>query len=426
MTVAVVGAGFAGLFTARALLEAGTDDVVVLEASDRPGGVTRSVVRDGYTLEPGAGSFLLPHPYLSRFVDDARPAAPTASTRYVWTGRRLVELRRGPAALAAPVVGPTAKLRGLAEAFVPEPSGDGDEPLEAMLRRRLGDELGRLVAWLAASGVYAGDPLSLSARHALPAMTALLEAHGSFVKGAATRLRRPPAVRPSTHVPTKTMQRVADGLAEHLGDRLRTGFAVERVAPDHAGWLVEGSDPIRASQVVLACNPAAAVRLLGPSALRSTLEEAEVAPVVVVGLGGADLEVPSGFGILAGPDAATFTRGAMCESSYAPHRAPGGHGLVKVIAGGEPRSPLSDADDDTIVATVGGELARMLGRDVSVSFTEVVRREIPQYRVGHGAWLAALDAATPPGLHLTGWGYRGVGIGHVAADAARVAARIAA
>jgi hypothetical protein len=45
--------------------------------------------------------------------------------------------------------------------------------------------------------------------------------------------------------------------------------------------------------------------------------------------------------------------------------------------------------------------------------------------VGHNAWLADLDRFSGPNLHLTGWGYRGVGVGHIAADAVRIATRIA-
>ncbi|MEX2279252.1 MAG: FAD-dependent oxidoreductase, partial [Acidimicrobiia bacterium] len=69
MTVAIVGGGFAGLFVAARLIASGVDDVVVLEASEHPGGVARSVSRDGYVLEPGASSFTLPHPHLSPLLD---------------------------------------------------------------------------------------------------------------------------------------------------------------------------------------------------------------------------------------------------------------------------------------------------------------------------------------------------------------------
>ncbi|HEY5889037.1 MAG TPA: hypothetical protein VIT24_14965, partial [Acidimicrobiales bacterium] len=53
---------------------------------------------------------------------------------------------------------------------------------------------------------------------------------------------------------------------------------------------------------------------------------------------------------------------------------------------------------------------------------------IPQYEVGHGPVLAALDTAvaTRPGLHLTGWAYRGVGVTNLATDAVRVADAIVA
>lgn len=52
MTVAVVGAGLAGLACARRLQTAGRD-VVVLEASDGVGGRVRTDVVDGFLLDRG-------------------------------------------------------------------------------------------------------------------------------------------------------------------------------------------------------------------------------------------------------------------------------------------------------------------------------------------------------------------------------------
>lgn len=140
------------------------------------------------------------------------------------------------------------------------------------------------------------------------------------------------------------------------------------------------------------------------------------------------MDLPEGFGILTGPDARTATRGILLESSYAPHRAPNGGGLMKVIAGGLPHHPVVDADDATIIETVGSEVARILGHDLDVSFAEVVRHRlgIPQYVLGHGDWMSGIEAASPDTLHLTGWGYRGVGVSHLATDAGRIADRIAA
>jgi protoporphyrinogen/coproporphyrinogen III oxidase len=424
--VAVVGGGFAGLFTASQLISAGVDDVVVLEASSHPGGVARSVVRDGYILEPGAGSFRLPHQHLSQLLagSELRPAETVA--RHVWTGTRLVSLS-GLGTVFAPIVPLAAKLRAAAEPWTAPHPGD-DETLDHFFRRRFGDGFARTAAWLAASGVFAGDPTRLSAGSAFPMLTELETAHGSIVRGAVHRLRSRPkgATQPSVHLPATTMSALAEALAATLGERFRPGHPVEAVRRLNGRWTISGVERTEADHVVLACSPDISSGLVD-SELREALLGSTSAPVAVIGLGGPSLGLPSGFGILTGRDSGMITRGILLESSYAPHRAPHGHGLVKVIAGGAGRPSIVDADDDMIVATVGSDLARILGADIDVSFAEVTRptRGIPQYNVGHADWLAAVDRATPQSLHLTGWGYRGVGVAHLASDATRIAESIA-
>jgi protoporphyrinogen/coproporphyrinogen III oxidase len=429
--VAIVGGGFAGLLTAHALLQRGIDDLVVLDRSDHPGGVARSISRDGYILEPAVGSLTLPHPHLSAILapvsNQLRPAAETARIRHVWTRGRLVTPPTGPRAALAPIVPLRAKLRALLEPLVTEPPGGDDVSLDEFCRRRLGNEFGGVVSWLAASGVFAGDPADLSARASFPALTNLVAAEGSLLLGGLRRMRgRPPGVpRPSIHVPVSTMADLAAALAAHLDDRFRSGHDVDVIRRDGSRWILDGSERLVADEVVLACRPDAAARMVdGPIA--ALLDRAQSATTVVIGLGGVGPSI-DGFGILTGPDAATATRGILLESSYAPHRAPTGHFLLKVIAGGDPPARLPDSDDADLIENVGSEVARILRRDVDASFVEVVRHQpgIPQYRVGHDRWLASVEAEAPPGLHLTGWGYRGVGISHLATDATRVAARIA-
>lgn len=432
MTVAIVGSGLAGLLTASHLVAAGVDDVIVLESSPQPGGVARTVARDGYILEPAAGSFILPHPQLSPTLADAPliAAAEAARIRHVWTGDRMVSLRPGPVAALAPLVSPRAKVRGLAELLVSQPPGDDDESLDRFCRRRFGNELGRMFAWLAASGVFAGDPTLLSARSAFPALTGLVETEGSVVAGAMRRMRSRPAdaARPSIHIPATTMSAVADDLALRLGDRVRTDHRVEAIRHDGSQWTVDGTDRLVADHVVLTCAPHIAADLVDRE-LTHALRGSVTAPVVVLGLGGTGPHrIPDGFGILTGPDAGTATRGILLESSYAAHRAPAGNWFLKVIAGGSPHRPVIEEDDATLVDTIGTEVARILGTDLDASFVEVIRHApgIPQYVLGHSRWLDAVESATPESLHFTGWGYRGVGTSHLASDAARIADHITA
>lgn len=431
--VAIVGGGWAGLFTASELLAAGVDDVVVLDRDQRPGGVARTIERDGYRLEPGAGTLLLPHPHLTPVLEhlggEVVPAV-DAGLRYVYTGERLVSLPSSPKALAAPLVQWPAKFRAAAEPFVRTPPPGPDESLDSFLRRRLGNELGRTLAWLAGSGVFAGDPARLSARAAFPAIAALEDDAGSIVRGGLRRLRnrQPGATRPTSHVPVGGMSALAETAAKRLGDRYRPGTVVDAARRSNGGWELSGSHDLHADHLVMAVGPHDAAGILGGD-LAAVLGRAVSSPAVVVGLGGPQqgFRLLPGFGALAGPDAATATLGVLFESSYDPSRAPAGHSLAKVIAGGATRPEVVEWDDDRIVETIGAEVARILGADVDASFVEIVRHVpgIPLYEVGHGDWLAEIDRLSPPGLHLTGWGYRGIGVAHLAGDAAGIARRIA-
>ena len=101
VTVAVVGAGLAGLSAAWELSRAGAE-VVVLDAARRPGGIIVTERHDGFIVEGGPDGFLAAETDIQdlaralgigdRLVDQvARGAA-------LWTGRRLEPLPEGKAA----------------------------------------------------------------------------------------------------------------------------------------------------------------------------------------------------------------------------------------------------------------------------------------------------------------------------------------
>ncbi len=434
--VVVIGGGLSGLFAASELVAAGVDDVVVLEQSHSPGGVARTVKRDGYSLEPGAGTLMLPHPSLSpvleRFGAAIAPADPSAELRYVYTRGRLVAIPPTPAALFAPVAPFSAKIRAAAEPFIKTKADTQDESFAAFMQRRFGRRMGGLISHVAASGVYAGDAARLSARAAFPTFPLLEDDAGSVIRGGIRRLKSRPkgSVRAGGHYAVGGMSALADAAAAHLGGRFRGGVTVAAVRRDGSQWLVDGEERFAADHVVLALRPQLAARLLGGD-IAGLLAQSVTAPAVVVGMGGpsAGFELPPGFGALMGPDAGTTALGILFESSHVPERAPNGHSLAKIIAGGARRPDVVDWDDATILSEIERDLARVLGREVDVPFAEIVRHPVgvPQYEVGHLRWLDELDRclATLPNLHLTGWGYRGVGVSRLAGDAMQVAARIA-
>jgi protoporphyrinogen/coproporphyrinogen III oxidase len=426
--VIVVGGGLGGLLAACEITRRG-GRVLVLEAGSGPGGVAATVREDGFVLEPAAGSLLLPHPDLTPILDAAGatvvPATASARRRYVYDRGRLFELA-GPRSLATGLVSASGKLRLLREPWISPRDDDSDESLAGFLKRRLGPEVGRLGATLMAHGVFAGDPETLSVRAAFPAFVALEDDAGSMVRGGIARMRARPkgAPRAGVHVAPRGMAGLAAELAAHLGDDFRPGRPVSSIRRDGRQWVVTGSGEERAAAVVIALAPAAAARLV-PGPLAEVLAEAVAAPVAVVGLGGrsADVPAPTGFGALVGPDADLRTLGLLFESSYAPGRAPARHRLLKSIFGGGADPSVLALGDAELIELATEEAGRILGIAVQPSWTRVVRHSagIPQYRLGHPDWLDRLDAASPPGLHLAGWGYRGIGVSSLAHDAVALA-----
>lgn len=101
MTVAVVGAGIAGLAAAWELTQAGAE-AVVLEAERRPGGVIVTERRDGFTVEGGPDGFLSAELEIQDLARELgvgdRLVDQIATGATLWTGRELEPLAEGRAA----------------------------------------------------------------------------------------------------------------------------------------------------------------------------------------------------------------------------------------------------------------------------------------------------------------------------------------
>jgi phytoene dehydrogenase-like protein len=242
--VVVVGAGLAGLRCARLLRAAGRH-VVVLEASDGPGGRVRTDLLDGYRCDRGFQLLNPAYPAVRRHVDvdglDLRVF-----------GRGVVVTRDGDTAVVAdPLRHPTLLGRTLRSGYV-----------------RPG-ELARLAAWLVPAlgpvpRLLAGPDATLAEsldaarvtgrlrREVLdPFLTGVLAERGGGSSTIFVRLLMRSFVRASPGVPARGMQALADQLAAGLDVRLRTPVrSLRRVGPGHEVGTDDGR--LRARAVVVA------------------------------------------------------------------------------------------------------------------------------------------------------------------------------
>ena len=171
----VIGAGLSGLVQAHQLARMGRE-VLLLEASERPGGVVRSERQDGFLLELGPNTVRPTHEIWALAGDvglhDQALLVSSRAPRYVDFGGRLHRVPMSPMALlGTDLLSTRGKLRLLAEPFVP-PATSGSDTVRSFFSRRLGPEVAERLVEPFVSGIFAGDGTRLSASACFPKLAA--------------------------------------------------------------------------------------------------------------------------------------------------------------------------------------------------------------------------------------------------------------
>lgn len=438
----VVGAGIAGLTAARALAEAGSD-VLVLEATDRPGGKLRAGQVAGVTVDVGAEAMLNRRPEGIALAGtlDLPLTHPTTATSRVWTRDALRRLPR--TVMGAPLDLDDLAATGILSAggldrarhqAVPHP--DGDVSVGDLVAQRYGDEVvDRLVEPLL-GGVYAGQARRISARSAAPQLLDLLA--------------RPEVTAPAPPADAPPVFAAVDGGMWRLPAALdadlrgRAGVEVRYDAPVTAvrrtpdGFVVTtptGDEP--ADRLVLATPAAPTARLLAdlaPAAAKE-LEQVAYASVALVTFafrsddpGVAEALDTGASGFLVPPVDGRRVKASTFSFAKWDWVRTAGEGLLvlRTSLGRYGDEDTLQVPDDALVRASLADLGTATGLSAA-PVDAVVQRwggGLPQYWVGHGDRVARIRAALAevPGLALCGAAYDGVGIPATIGSAQRAVA----
>ena len=432
---------------AHALRKAGLD-VLLLEASGRPGGAIHSERRDGYLLELGPQSFSGTAPLLElcselgieREIVKAPPHAP----RYVLVDGALKQVPLSlPSFLTSDLLGARTKWVIAREVFGKSHAPERDESVAAFVRRKFSAELLDRLVGPFVSGVYAGDPERLSVRSAFPTLYDAEKRKGSVIRGMMAKSGKEPRPRPTLLSFRDGTETLVHGLCARLGDALRLNTRVTRITSTGtpvyaeprracAGVNTTSHGPIRniasasfqariqtpsleetilADNLIIATPTDVAGRLLRElhPDFESLLRAIEYAPVAVVSLGyrRSDVGHPlTGFGFLMARSAGLRVLGTVWNSSLFPGRAPDGQALLTSFVGGATDRVSVTLQPEELTTLVHGEIAPLLaiGRAPSFSNVTIYPRALPQYNLGHADRLAAVETqrANFPSLWLAG------------------------
>jgi len=434
--VLIIGAGISGLACAHYLRRRGVS-VQVLEASDRPGGLIRSVEQNGFHFELGPQTFLSTNILLEMIrklgIEDQLLTADARMPRYILRGGHLVEAPMSPfALLGTPLFGARTKWRLFTEVFRRAQPPEGDESIAAFVRRKFGDDLLDGMVGPLVSGIYAGDPERLSLRAAFPEVHRFESEVGSVLRGMVkfrAREKSKSAPRHGLCSFRDGMETLPRALAHSLGPALSYNSPVDslrRVKSNghgafdvqfSAGNVAESFSPL---SIVVATPCDVSARLL--SDLDAEFPEAfgsiEYAPVAVVSTGYAASSVAGtakGFGFLVPRSESLRMLGTVRNSSIFPGRAPEGHLAMATFVGGATDSEICTWRDQRIADTVCAELAKVMKISAPPVELRVQRysRAIPQYNLGHTRVIGRLVqlTASQPGLFLAGNYLSGPSIG---------------
>jgi oxygen-dependent protoporphyrinogen oxidase len=437
--VAIIGGGISGLAAAHALRKAGRN-AVVLEASPDFGGVAGSVRQSQYLVDRGPQS-LQSSPALFELCRDLgiegrlTEGKAEGAKRYIYRHGMLNQVPASPGQfICSPLLSAGAKWRLFREAFVAPRTDGSDESVASFVARRAGPEVLDALVTPVLGGIYAGDPVKLSARSTMPALVRFEAENGSVLRGVLARKKNVEADKKDAAVDfTRPRGPVSfaggnatliDVLAQSLFGHAHANARVTRIGQRGAGFSLEcqglPEGKIDAGRVVIATSAQSAAMLLDqiePDAAHA-LREIEYAPIAQVALAypRPNVGVPlDGFGFLACRGEGVRVLGAVWNSVLFPERAPSDELLCTAFLGGSLDPGIADLGDEELSRIAHADLRRIM--NISNAKPHVVAgfrwsEGIPQYTVGHQERLERIAATIDriPGLSLVGNYFAGVGV----------------
>lgn len=434
--IVVIGAGLTGL-TLAFYLKKQNKDVLVIEKSDRTGGVIHTENENGFVFETGPNTGVVGNPEVAELFEDLQglctfeAADPSAKRRLIWKGNKWHAIPSGLiSAIGTPLFTLKDKFRVLGEPFR-KPGTNPEETLTDFVKRRLGVSFLNYAVDPFISGVYAGNTDYLIPKYALPKLYALEQNYGSFIRGSmqkAKEKKNDPRLQKATKDVFSAkggLGKLIDALTQKVGNKdILLNAKNTSVSPEKAGFKI--TTTLNGERVEI--NAKKVVTTAGAYALSAVLpflekeekepfEALKYASVVQAIIGFKNWKGMSlkAFGGLVPSRENKKILGALFTSSFFVQRAPEGGAVISVFMGGTRRPEIYEMSDQEIHSLLETQAKEMLEiPDFKPDLLKIFRYKhaIPQYGLESKHRFETIKNLQEkyPGLYLAGNIRDGIGM----------------
>ena len=401
--IVIIGAGLTGL-TLAFYLKKNQKDILVIEKSDRTGGVIHTGNENGFVYETGPNTGVVGNPEVAELFEDLEglctfeAADPSAKRRLIWKGKKWHAIPSGfISAVFTPLFSLKDKFRVLGEPFR-KPGTNPEETLSELVKRRLGVSFLNYAVDPFISGVYAGNTDYLIPKYALPKLYALEQNYGSFVGGSmkkAKERKNDSRLQKATREVFSAkggLGKLIDALSQKVGvENILLKVADTIVTPEKNGFKVstnlDGKKvEIHAKKVVTTAGAYVLPGLLPflEKEEKEPFEALKYASVVQAIIGFKNWKGMSlrAFGGLVPSRENKKILGALFTSSFFVQRAPEGGAVISVFMGGTRRPEIYEMSDQEILSLLKEQASEMLQiPDFNPDLLKIFRYKhaIPQY-----------------------------------------------
>lgn len=400
--ITIIGAGLTGLTLAFYLSRAGKK-VLLLEKSNRTGGVIKTEQEKGFLFETGPNTGVIGTTEIVELFEDLKDnmtietANQKAKFRWILKNGKWKALPSGLiSGIKTPLFSFKDKFRILAEPFRKRGTNK-NETVAELVKRRMGKSYLEYAIDPFISGIYAGDPEKLITRFALPKLYKLEQNYGSFIKGAIKKRKEP-----KTEIEKKVnkevfsikggLQKMVDALSDKIGEQniitecsdisvQRNGASYNLNYKNRQGEVVQ----VESEQVVstIGGNDLATIfSFLSDNEIK-TLTNTLYAKVIQVvacfsNWKGKDLKA---FGGLIPSKEKRNCLGILFPSSIFANRMPKNGAILSIFIGGIKKPEMIDKSDKEIENIALSEIHQTLDTNDKPDLLKIYRykQAIPQY-----------------------------------------------